>query len=83
MPILPPIRRLFPPAQNLVLHNKGQHPRRILTADGELQIQRRYFWAKGAEGIYRTALAKGWDIGSGPTEATCKTLTLRLLRGRK
>jgi hypothetical protein len=29
---------------------------------------------------YPTALAKGWDIGSGPTEATCKTLTLRLKR---
>lgn len=29
---------------------------------------------------YRTALAKGHDIGSGPTEAMCKTLTLRLKR---
>jgi hypothetical protein len=29
---------------------------------------------------YRTALANGWDIGSGPTEAACKTLTLRLKR---
>ncbi len=29
---------------------------------------------------YRVALAKGWDIGSGPTEAMCKTLTLRLKR---
>ncbi len=29
---------------------------------------------------YRAALAKGWDIGSGPTEAMCKTLTLRLKR---
>lgn len=29
---------------------------------------------------YRTALANGWDIGSGPTEAMCKTLTLRLKR---
>ena len=27
---------------------------------------------------YPGALAKGWDIGSGPTEATCKTLTARL-----
>ncbi|MFA7238003.1 MAG: hypothetical protein WC058_14155, partial [Phycisphaeraceae bacterium] len=26
------------------------------------------------------ALARGWDIGSGPTEAMCKTLTLRLKR---
>ena len=29
---------------------------------------------------YRTALAKGQDSGSGPTEAMCKTLTLRLKR---
>lgn len=29
---------------------------------------------------YGHALAEGWDIGSGPTEATCKTLTLRLKR---
>jgi len=27
---------------------------------------------------YRTALANGQDIGSGPTEAACKTMTLRL-----
>lgn len=29
---------------------------------------------------YAKALAEGWDIGSGPTEATCKTLTLRIKR---
>ncbi len=29
---------------------------------------------------YPMALAKGYDIGSGPTEAMCKTLTLRLKR---
>jgi hypothetical protein len=29
---------------------------------------------------YKGALAKGWDIGSGPTEAMCKNLTLRLKR---
>lgn len=29
---------------------------------------------------YGLALQEGWDIGSGPTEATCKTLTLRLKR---
>jgi hypothetical protein len=29
---------------------------------------------------YRTALSRGHDIGSGPTEAMCKTLTLRLKR---
>jgi len=29
---------------------------------------------------YPQALAEGWDIGSGPTEAKCKTFTLRLKR---
>jgi hypothetical protein len=29
---------------------------------------------------YAKALGQGWDIGSGPTEATCKTLTLRIKR---
>lgn len=29
---------------------------------------------------YPSALARGWDIGSGPTEAMCKNLTLRLKR---
>ena len=29
---------------------------------------------------YATALARQWDIGSGPTEAMCKNLTLRLKR---
>jgi hypothetical protein len=29
---------------------------------------------------YAQALDEGWDIGSGPTEATCKTLTLRIKR---
>ena len=29
---------------------------------------------------YRRALSLGWDIGSGPTEAMCKNLTLRLKR---
>jgi hypothetical protein len=29
---------------------------------------------------YAHALNQGWDIGSGPTEATCKTLTLRIKR---
>jgi hypothetical protein len=29
---------------------------------------------------YPKALAHGWDIGSGPTEAMCKNLTLRLKR---
>ncbi len=39
-----------------------------------------YVWKRRDMVDYPTAIAKGWDIGSGPTEATCKTLTLRLKR---
>jgi hypothetical protein len=41
---------------------------------------RDYMVARLALLDYPAALAKGYDIGSGPTEAMCKTLTLRLKR---
>jgi hypothetical protein len=41
---------------------------------------RNYVWKRREMLDYPTALANDWDIGSGPTEATCKTLTLRLKR---
>ena len=44
-------------------------------------------YAKGLDAVerwemveYPQALARGWDIGSGPTEAMGKNLTLRLKR---
>lgn len=45
-----------------------------------LRRLREYVWKRREMLDYPTALANGWDIGSGPTEATCKTLTLRLKR---
>ena len=39
-----------------------------------------YVWKRREMLDDPTALANGWDMGSGPTEATCKTLTLRLKR---
>jgi hypothetical protein len=45
-----------------------------------LQGLRDYIVARLDQLDYRTALANGYDIGSGPTEAMCKTLTLRLKR---
>ena len=45
-----------------------------------LRLLRQYVHKRREMLDYPTALAKGWDIGSGPTEATCKTLTLRLKR---
>lgn len=45
-----------------------------------LRRLRQYVWKRREMLDYPTALANHWDIGSGPTEATCKTLTLRLKR---
>ena len=45
-----------------------------------LRQLRQYVWKRRQMVDYPKALASGWDIGSGPTEATCKTLTLRLKR---
>jgi len=56
--------------------------KRVRSADKRDCLRRlREYVAERTEMLdYRTALARGWDIGSGPTEATCKTLTLRLRR---
>lgn len=45
-----------------------------------LRLLRSYIVERWEMVEYPAALAKGWDIGSGPTEAMCKNLTLRLKR---
>lgn len=45
-----------------------------------LRLLRQYVVDRWEMVDYPTALAHGWDIGSGPTEAMCKNLTLRLKR---
>jgi hypothetical protein len=45
-----------------------------------LRLLRQYLVERWEMVGYRDALARGWDIGSGPTEAMCKNLTLRLKR---
>jgi len=45
-----------------------------------LRLLRQYIIERWEMLDYRQALARGWDIGSGPTEAACKNLTLRLKR---
>ena len=45
-----------------------------------LRLLRQYIVERWEMVDYPHALAKGWDIGSGPTEAACKNLTLRLKR---
>ena len=45
-----------------------------------LRLLRQYIIERLEMVEYRQARARGWDIGSGPTEAACKNLTLRLKR---
>jgi hypothetical protein len=45
-----------------------------------LRLLRQYITERWEMVDYPAALARGWDIGSGPTEAACKNLTLRLKR---
>ncbi len=45
-----------------------------------LRRLRQYIVERWEMVAYPQALARGWDIGSGPTEAGCKNLTLRLKR---
>jgi len=45
-----------------------------------LRLLRRYVVDRWEMVDYPAALARGWDIGSGPTEAMCENLTLRLKR---
>ncbi|MFH1107969.1 MAG: hypothetical protein V1790_02055, partial [Planctomycetota bacterium] len=45
-----------------------------------LRLLRNYIVERWEMVEYPAALAMGWDIGSGPTEAMCKNFTLRLKR---
>lgn len=53
---------------------------RALRKKESLRLLREYIVSRLDMLDYRTALANGWDIGSGPTEAMCKNLTLRMKR---
>jgi len=53
---------------------------RAIAKRESLRRLRQYIVERNDMMDYRTALARGWDIGSGPTEAMCKNLTLRLKR---
>ena len=59
-----------------VLRRKLRAPAKL----NSLRLLRQYIVERWEMVDYRQALAKGWDIGSGPTEAACKNLTLRLKR---
>lgn len=46
-----------------MLRNKGEHRRRVLSVGGEVELRRRYFWAKGSGGTYPVDEAAGIDLG--------------------
>jgi hypothetical protein len=58
------------------LRKKARAPAKLES----LRLLRQYILERWEMVEYRQALARGWDIGSGPTEAMCKNLTLRLKR---
>jgi hypothetical protein len=59
-----------------VLRNKGKHPRRILTANGEIELLRRYFWAASEAGVYPVDQAAG--VEQDPVSAGAKEILCRL-----
>lgn len=65
-----------------VLEAIGQLERKVRSPakKKQLELLREYLLGRLEMLDYKGALAKGWDIGSGPTEAMCKNLTLRLKR---
>ena len=75
MPTPPPNRRFFPPPHGHELRNKGTHTRSVLTADGEIELSRRYFWCKGRGGVYPVDAALGIEhcsVSPGATEILCR-----------
>ncbi len=68
------IRPLFCAIDELHRRVRSGHKRK------QLQVLKAYVLKRMEMLDYRRALDNGWDIGSGPTEAMCKTLTLRLKR---
>lgn len=75
MGMQPPIRRLFPPTEDVLLRNKGDHPLYVVTAAGGFDLRRRYFWAKGAGGVYpvdKEAGIEGSRVSAGAREILCR-----------
>jgi hypothetical protein len=59
----------------MALRHKGSRPARVLTADGEIELTRRYFWAKGEGGVFPADASAGIDQGRtspGAREILCR-----------
>lgn len=59
----------------MALRHKGSRGVRVLTADGEIELERRYFWAKGQAGIFPADASVGIEQGRvspGAREILCR-----------
>lgn len=59
----------------MTLRNKGVHRRRVLTAGGAIELQRRYFWTTGQGGTYPADAAAGIEdrnVSPGACEILCR-----------
>jgi hypothetical protein len=68
------------PRTLLVAIDKIKKKLRAASKQNALRLLRQYAVDRWEMVDYPRAVAHGWDIGSGPTEAMCKNLTLRLKR---
>ena len=58
-----------------MLRHKGSRAVRVLTADGEIELERRYFWAKGKGGLFPADTSVGIDqkrVSPGAREILCR-----------
>ena len=59
----------------MALRGKGRHAARVLTADGEIELKRPYFWARGHAGVFPADALAGIENGRvsrGATEILCR-----------
>src|ERR1700679_2513488 len=59
----------------MALRHKGSREVRGLTADGEIELERRYFWATGSGGVFPADASVGIDkrhVSPGAREILCR-----------
>lgn len=59
----------------MALRHKGSRDVRVLTADGEIELERRYFWARGKGGLFPADASVGIDqarVSPGAREILCR-----------
>lgn len=59
----------------MAFRHKGSRDVRVLTADGEIELERRYFWAQGKGGLFPADASVGIDqarVSPGAREILCR-----------